>query len=138
MAGSGTCIVPAARPNATPNAAYCMVVRPFLAQPSLISAAPHPPPLQPAFWMFPTELKYGVWAASGEVRFLHSTGQGSLHLRGVGVGWVAPGRRRRRCMLPWHMEAVCTSAKGTGPQPQQPGMVNSLGCCLSNAARRLM
>lgn len=25
-------------------------------------------PLQPAFWMFPTELKYGVWAASGEVR----------------------------------------------------------------------
>lgn len=23
--------------------------------------------LQPAFWMFPTELTYGKWAASGEV-----------------------------------------------------------------------
>ena len=31
-----------------------------------------PPLVQPAFWMFPTELKYGVWAASGEVRYLGS------------------------------------------------------------------
>ena len=47
-----------------------------------------PPPgqaLWPAFWLFPSELYYGKWAASGEIDVLESVRQGGAPV------WVAGG-----------------------------------------------
>lgn len=59
---------------------------------------PAPFPWQPAFWLFPTELKYGKWAASGEIDVMESVNdlnritQG-LHYGGAGAGGGGVGGR---------------------------------------------
>lgn len=46
--------------------------------------------LWPAFWMFPTELKYGVWAASGEIDVMESVNDMKKITQGLHFGGSDP------------------------------------------------
>ena len=71
--------------------------------------------LWPAFWLFPTELTYGKWAASGEIDIMESINDMETIAQGLHFG--GPGERSVWTLLPFVFSFVwdlCEGPAGLG------------------------